>query len=528
MRIQDDDDGEDLSHRLSQVVKVMAPQFKPKDGYADDPTLNPVFVGNYVIPRFTPGIWTGYMEVNTRLKTAIEGLAQIAVGKGVKGIPDPDELEFLDATDVSEVGRNNRIKLLEAARKVTAFCRRPKYGSFAQLEHELVQAEIDYQSNGNGCLEVIEANHEAGAPIYGVSHIRSAFCRINPMRTRWVQGIQAQSYDRDRASQIVFRGRYYRVFGDEAPERRFIDRFTGAFYSEWPKNIPEDRKGTAILHAKSYNPLDPYYGMPVHVPALNSILENDMLSQFMLAFTEGGMRVPVLVIVEGGNLTPESMEKVEAIFNSDARGNDGAGRAAVIQPTVAGNIGADTKIRVEKVDLGIKDMAPLFDRRSHNNGEILETVRMSGVFIGGAEGAQQTTRNAAVLKQLTYEHAIEPRTSFWEAVLSNGLAPRIAPGAVFKIRRSSNLDPLQQATLMTKLKDGLTTNDFRRGVQMLMEGVDLPILKVSPNNDIPFSILDSELELQNLKAAAALGGVQNDSPPSTQNCSGCFLLHKSS
>ena len=112
MRIQDDDDGEDLSHRLSQVVKVMAPQFKPKDGYADDPTLNPVFVGNYVIPRFTPGIWTGYMEVNTRLKTAIEGLAQIAVGKGVKGIPDPDELEFLDATDVSEVGRNNRIKVI--------------------------------------------------------------------------------------------------------------------------------------------------------------------------------------------------------------------------------------------------------------------------------------------------------------------------------------------------------------------------------------------------------------------------------
>lgn len=503
-----------LNGDVSQVVKAMGVKFKPQGGFADDPTLNPVFVGNYVIPRFTPGIWTAYMEVNTRLKNAIEGIAQISVGRGVKGIPDPDELEYLDKDDISEVGVITRNRLKEAARKITAFCHRPKYGSFLQLEHELQLAEIDYLSNGNGCLEIVEANHEAGEPIYGCSHIRSAFCRINPLRTRWVQGIQAQSYDRDKASQIVFRGRYYRVFGDDDPQRKFIDRFTGAFYDVWPKTLDERCKGTAILHAKSYNPLDSYYGMPVHVPAINAILENDMLGRFMIAFTEGGMRIPILIVVEGGNLSPDSMEKVEAIFNSDGKGDDGAGKAAVIQPTVAGNIGVDTKIRIERVDLGIKDMEPLFARRAANNVEVLESTRMSGLFIGSSgEAGATTSRNAAVLKQLSYEHAIEPRTVFWEAILSNGLAPRIASGGVFKITRSTNLDPLQTASLLAKLKDGLTISDMRSAINTLVEGVDLPILKVQKNTNIPLALLDAVLERQTMELQSELGTEQPASKP---------------
>ena len=403
---------------------------------------------------------------------------------------------MLDATDISEVdGKITRNRLKEAARKITAFCRRPKYGSFLQLEHELVPAEVDFSSNGNAVMEVIEANREAGAPVVGMSHARSAHFRVNPTRTLWVQGLTSSTYDAG-GGPIQMVGRYYRVFGDDDPNRRFVDRFTGEFFRDWPSTRSEDRKGTAVLHAKSYCPLDAYYGMGIHVPALNAILENDMVSRFMIAFSEGGMRIPVLVVVEGGNLTPDSMEKIEAVFNSDAKADEGAGRAAVIQPTVDGSIGANTKIRVERVDLGISDMAPLFARQGANNAEILEAARMSGIFLGGGDGAQLTSRNAGVLKQLTYEHALEPRTAFWEALLSNGIAPRITSGAVFKIRRSANLDPLQVASLLAKVKDGLTVTDMRLAVKQLVEGVELPVLRVQDGDDVPMALLDLAQQAQ--------------------------------
>ena len=167
-----------------------------------------------------------------------------------------------------------------------------------------------------------------------------------------------------------------------------------------------------------------------------------------------------------------------------------------IQPTVAGSIGANTKIRVERVDLGISDMAPLFARQGANNAEILEAARMSGIFLGGGDGAQLTSRNAGVLKQLTYEHALEPRTAFWEALLSNGIAPRITSGAVFKIRRSANLDPLQVASLLAKVKDGLTVTDMRLAVKQLVEGVELPVLRVQDGDDVPMALLDLAQQAQ--------------------------------
>jgi hypothetical protein len=146
--------------------------------------------------------------------------------------------------------------------------------------------------------------------------------RVNPERTRWVQALHSDTYRAAGQTTIQYGGRYYRVFGDDDPARRFIDRLTGVFYSTWPggKDFPESRKGNAIIHACSYNPLDPYYGMPVQVPALQAIMEDDMTAKFMCAFLEKGTQVPILFIVEKGQLTPASSEKIEALFNSDSKG----------------------------------------------------------------------------------------------------------------------------------------------------------------------------------------------------------------
>lgn len=476
----------------SFVVKALARHNPGQHRGEESDLLSPMF-GQYVRPRFDPAEWQQHMERSTRLKSAIEEIATASVGLGVSGVPDPMELELLG----DKSARNQRKKLLDAARDITVFCQSPKRGSFLPLAWELQKAEVDFLSSGNGYLEVIEENYEAGGPIIGLSHIRAPYMRVNPTRTQWVQGVQYSLYGAGQSASdlpVSVHSNFYRVFGDEDPSRRFINRKTGEFFSSWPSDLDESLKGTAVLHAASYNPLDPYYGMPVQVPALYAIMENEAIAKFMVGFLESGTQVPLLIIVEGGNLTSDSMEKIEVLFNSDTKGLDSNGRAAVIQPTIHGLIGQQAKIRVERVELGVSDFAPLLNRKSVNDGEILESTRMSGVFIGGGEGAQATTRNASVLKQLSFEHAIEPRAAFWEALLNNGIAPKISVGGHFHCRRPKNLDPLQVASLMQKMKDGLTINDMRHAVKTLVQGVDMPTINLGQYGDVPMSILAEKLK----------------------------------
>ena len=479
-------------HAQRLIVKALE-RHTPGQGRADSPDLLSPLFGRYVRPRFEPVEWQEHLERSTRLKSALEEIALASVGLGVRGVPDPLELEALGEREAPTL----RKKLLDAARKITMFCQSPKRGSFLPLSWELYKAEVDYLSTGNGCLEVIEENYEAGGPVVGLSHVRSSYMRIAPDRSHWVQGTQYAVYRTEREGESIpvsVTSNYYRTFGDDAPERRFINRKTGEFYREWPSNLDPGLKGSAIMHGASYNPLDPYYGMPVHVPALYAIMENEMMAQFMVAFLKSGTQVPILIVVEGGNLTADSQEKIEALFNSDTKGLDSSGRAAVIQPTIHGLLGQGAKIRVERVELGIKDLAPLFERKATNDGEIIETTGMSGVFIGGGEGAQATTRNAAVLKQLSFEHAIEPRAKFWESMLNNGVAGRISLGGYFHCQRPKNMDPLQVASLLQKMKDGLTIEDMRQAVRSLVNGVDMPTLKLDKYGKMPMGILQEKLK----------------------------------
>lgn len=485
------DNFEDIKGRATEmVVKAFSPH-RPAPGQADDPRLDPRFHGNIVRPRFIPGVWMRYLEISTRLKAAIEEVATASVGIGIRGIPDPLELEFAGPGGLGKIATNRQ---LAAARSLTLFARNPKFGSFLPLSWELSKAQVDFLGSGNGYLEVVEENHEAGGPIVGLGHVRTAMMRINPERTRWVQALHSDTYHSAGQTTIQYGGRYYRVFGDDDPARRFIDRLTGVFYSTWPSSLPESRKGNSIIHACSYNPLDPYYGMPVQVPALQAIIEDDMTAKFMCAFVDKGTQVPILIIVEKGQLTPASSEKVEALFNSDSKGLDNGGRAAIIQPAISGVAGANTTIRVERVELGVKDLQPLFDRKASNGAEILESVRMSGVFIGGGEGGGGTVRNASVVKQLSFEHAIEPHTAFWEAILNNGVAPRIAPGGAFRITRPKNLDPVQVAAVLKKMESGLSMNDAREATRSLINGIDLPVLNLGPDGDLPMPLLKAKLD----------------------------------
>jgi hypothetical protein len=101
--------------------------------------------------------------------------------------------------------------------------------------------------------------------------------------------------------------------------------------------------------------------------------------------------------------------------------------------------------------------------------------------LGG--NATGTTRAAASQKHITMEGVINPRSEEWEQLLTEALAPRIAPGAVFKFNRPKNLDPVQISSVVSKMKDGLSVNDIRDQFNRIIDGADLPVLMIDAQTD---------------------------------------------
>jgi hypothetical protein len=468
----------DLNRDASDVLirKVQVQRDRPKT-ISDDPTLDLQFHADFVVPRHTPGVWLQYMDVNTRLGSCVRQIARSSVGLGARAQVDPRLLKEFE-------GRPNKLAQLERQRQtLDDFIRRPNPNSFLPLSHEITKAEMDYQGCGNATLEILEENREAGGDVQGLLHVPFTFMRIDKYRERWIQGSLINLYDVETRSEtaVRFNGLYYRVFGDVNPDHKYINRKTGEFYAQWPADLDPDLKGNAILHLKNYHPLDSYYGAPSYVSALNAIMGNDQMGQFMVSFLENGTHVPILVIVEGGNLTDGSTERIEAIFNAEGKGVHNANRAAIIEPRVQGALGQGAKIRIERVELGIKDLAGLSQRAMENNDEIAEAFRMSPAFLGG--NATGTTRAAASQKHITMEGVINPRSEEWEQLLTEALAPRIAPGAVFKFNRPKNLDPVQISSVVSKMKDGLSVNDIRDQFNRIIDGADLPVLMIDAQTD---------------------------------------------
>lgn len=432
------------AHPQETVLRAMiagaTKEFSPPAMSGDEPNKRD-FGPEFVQPRFSPYVWMAWLEHSTRLKRCLTSQARSSVGLGIRPVV-PD--------DIREEYRGRRNLLYDAERgrqRLKSFLKRPN-SIGDPLQEVLFKAEYDLGGSGQGHLEVIENERDAGQQIVGIQHAKTV-------------GMRAHRGG-DKFCRLLRNGGkvYFRRFGDDDPDHKFIDRKTGEFFSTWPKKLPESRRGTAILRLVNYCPLDDFYGEPSAVSAVNAMATNRLEGKWNIMLLKNSAHIPMAVIAENVKLSPDTREQIEAFVQTEAKGLDNVGRILIVEPdtdTLAPN--ANPKLRLEPMKMGTPQDGDFLKLREANNAEIQEAVGAASVL---ATGNSMTRATAQIVKQLIQEQVNEPRTQCWESQLNMNVAPVISGGeAEFRIRRPKNLDDVQRAAVLGKLKDGLTAQEFR-------------------------------------------------------------------
>jgi capsid portal protein len=411
----------------------------------------PYFGGGFIQPRFNPHLWVSLLEQSTRLKRCCEVLSRNTCGLGASARLHPE------AASASR-GRRNTTNVVNAdVVKLQRLMDNPN-PIFEPITEVFYKVEYDYHSSGNGYLEVVEDGRESLKEIVSLLHVPCINVRIHKDRSRFVRIL---SHTKKRI--------YFRRFGDDNPAHRFIDKDSGHFHETWPSDLPESQKGTALIHFKSYCPLDDYYGMPTVVPAVNGVVGNKLASTWNINFLHNNAHIPLAVVVENGNLSPDSLEQIELFLSREAKGVTNAGRIMVLQPDMdrlmqSGNL----KIRLEPLKVGVNDDASFLEYKSSNSQEIQECFGLSGILLGLGGAQTRATANAA--KQVSVSNVIHPRARTWEYILNATISRRVGRGlAEIVLRRTSNLDALQLASVIQKLMPGLTLDDLRAHAAELLQ-----------------------------------------------------------
>ena len=144
-----------------------------------------------------------------------------------------------------------------------------------------------------------------------------------------------------------------------------------------------------ILHIKTFNPLDDWYGLSPMEPAQYSIEQHNECIKWNKALLENGAR-PCGALVVKQNMTDETYNRLKNDLDDNFKGNDNAGRYMILEGGV----------EWKEMGCSPKDM------------DYIETKNSSARDIAMAFGIQPQL--LGIKGDTTYNNMSEARLTFWE------------------------------------------------------------------------------------------------------------------
>ncbi len=144
-----------------------------------------------------------------------------------------------------------------------------------------------------------------------------------------------------------------------------------------------------ILHIKTFNPLDDWYGLSPMEPAQYSIEQHNECIKWNKSLLENGAR-PCGALVVKQNMTDEVYERLKADLNDNFKGDENAGRYMILEGGV----------EWKEMGCSPKDM------------DYIETKNSSARDIAMAFGIQPQL--LGIKGDTTYNNMSEARLTFWE------------------------------------------------------------------------------------------------------------------
>ena len=316
--------------------------------------------GPYVDPRIRFSDLVQFVDLNTWHKRCIMLKARLVAGLGWQLVTDHDDK-----------------KPDEFYNKISAFLNRPNehyHDSFTSIATRFM---VDYYAIGNGFLECSRNLKNEVAAIY---HIRGRNMRRKPVKITGT-GAQAREVMKGYIQLVDAMQREFASFGDE-----------------------ERGEKNEIIHMLDYDVSDDYYGAPGWLPALGAMILDRSAVEFNTYMFENEMTAKFLLIIEGGNLSPEARLALKNFLAKKAMGIKNAGRALEVSID-----DPNAKIRIEKLTVENKEKDLSFSvGRSQNRDEIIAAhgvpPRMLGIMSAGQLGGTgEIEGQLTTFKQITID-----------------------------------------------------------------------------------------------------------------------------
>lgn len=322
-------------------------QLIPDKGYTSAYGLMDV-----VIPPYNLDELAGFYESNTPNRASINAKVANIVGLGYDLELTPSARQKLEEA-TSDNALKNAHKRVEAAKQDLIEWLDDRNDEDT-LTHTLEKMLIDYESTGNGYIEIgrITSGPRKGEIGY-IGHVPATTIRVRRKRDGYVQII---------GSNVVFFNNYQE--------------------GKTPNPITSDPTPNEMIHFKKYTPKNSYYGIPDILAASVAAVGDQLAGKYNIDYFENKAVPRYVVILKGAKLTDGAQERLFRFLQSGLRGQN----HRTLYIPLPGDT-ADNKVSfdMKPIESGIQDGS--FEKyRKSNRDEVLMAHTMPISKVGGGGG----------------------------------------------------------------------------------------------------------------------------------------------
>lgn len=362
------------------------------------------------------------------------------------------------------------------------------------LEH----AWDDYESVGYLTLELL-VNSSTGEPT-GLAHIPAHTIRKRKDTSGYVQLGYGDTV-------VGFFGEAGDRYQTDDGEQQFVNAEKGTVGETTGDVGGPEAVANELIVIRNYSALDPHYGTPDIIPALETVSGDIAARRWNSKIFENDSVPRMAVIVEGGELTERAWTQLNEKFQKISL-EENTHRGILIEAeSAAGDIAEqqDVSIRLEPLTVGVSEDADFLEYRTQNRKDIARAHDVPPVIIGDTDSVNYA--NAESQRVEFAQSTIRPKQERFAArlyqiihVLGFGVDGWTIN---FKLRNGEN-DEREAEVAQTRIEGSMgsmTINEAR-------DELGKPPLEDAEGNELP----QGRMLLSTLQQGAG-GGSGGDQPP---------------
>jgi len=446
-----------------------------KDGAQSKQITDEVFYGYGYLDLITPPYNLDYLaklyDISPAHHAAVDAKVESVFGLGWGFIESPKTKQMRDRTTTKAGLEKLEKNLAKVQVEMTDWL--DDINNIDVWEEVMKKVGKDYETTGNGYIEI---GRTASGAIGYIGHIPAEHVRIRRLRDGFIQII---------GNRVAF----FNNFGQDVVN-----------------TVTDDPQPNEIIHLKKYSPASLYYGVPDIIAAKGPLAGNEFANRYNLDYFENKAVPRHVIVVKGGSLSADSVNKLVEFFESGLRGQH---HRSIFIP-LGGNVqdGKLPEIEFHDVESGKQDFS-FGAYREANNEEIFMAHRIpasrAGVFTANLSLA--ASQDADKVFKESYS---KPEQSIFEKKMAR-VFRQVTDMVTFKLNELSLVDEDTQSQIDERdLRAGAVVPDEVRrrrgqGPRPDGKGMEPSMLNPAQKAEATAQATGSRTRDQNRQAASSQG-----------------------